>query len=393
MVHQWRRTRVRGTQLCSGESAIPPCSLHRPVLSCGREPPARATGPGAVRRFGVRQRMAFHPAHVLAAVLVALAASPAAAQTAIKFTLDGPVEGPEALVLLPQDKGYFKAEGLDVTIDEAVSPLDPINRLASGGYEIGFADLNVLIRYRDQHPSAPVKPIFVVYNKPSYSIVARRSRGITQPKDLENKKVGAPTAGSTYAAWPLFAKLNDIDPSKVIIENIAIPVRAPMLAAGQIDAALGASFRIYVDLKDRGVPVDDIVLMPMADYGLKLYGNTIIINPRFAADKPEAVRAFLHAFLKGLKDVVRRPVDAVDAVVRRDETLKKEVELERLRMAIRDNIVTPEVKADGFGAVDLARLAESIDQIGLVYTFKAKPKADDIFDASFLPPADERRVH
>src|SRR5262249_33354348 len=85
-------------------------------------------------------------------------------------------------------------------------------------------------------------------------------------------------------------------------------------------------------------------LMPMADYGLKLYGNAIIINPKFAAEKPEAVRAFLHAFLKGLKDIVRRPVDAVDAVVRRDEALKKEVELERLRMAIRDNIVTPEVK-------------------------------------------------
>jgi len=162
---------------------------------------------------------------------------------------------------------------------------------------------------------------------------------------------------------------------------------------GQIDAALGYSFRLYVDLKDRGVPVDDIVLMPMADYGLKLYGNAIIINPKFAADKPEAVRAFLHAFLRGLKDIVRRPADAVDAVVRRDETLKKEVELERLRMAIRDNIVTPEVKADGLGAVDFARLGESIDQIGLVYTFKAKPKAQDIFDASFLPPADERRVH
>jgi NitT/TauT family transport system substrate-binding protein len=62
-------------------------------------------------------------------------------------------------------------------------------------------------------------------------------------------------------------------------------------------------------------------------------------------------------------------------------------------MAIRDNIVTPEVKADGYGAVDFARLGESIDQIGLVYTFKAKPKAADIFDASFLPPADERKVH
>ena len=70
-----------------------------------------------------------------------------------------------------------------------------------------------------------------------------------------------------------------------------------MLAAGQIDAALGSSFRLYVDLKDRGVPLDDIVLMPMADYELKLYGNAIIVNTKFAAEKQEAVRAFLHAFI------------------------------------------------------------------------------------------------
>ena len=333
------------------------------------------------------------PAHLFAAAITLTAAWPAAGQTSIKFSLDGRLEGLAATFFLPQDKGYFKTEGLDVTLDEAATVLEPITRVASGAYDMGLADINTLIKYRDQHPSPPVRAVFMVYNKPPFAIVARRSRGITEPKQLENKKLGAPPTGITFDEWPLFAKLNNIDMSKVTIETIAIPVRAPMLAAGQIDAALGYSFRLYVDLKDRGVPVDDIVLMPMADYGLKLYGNTIIINPRFAADKPEAVRAFLHAFLKGLKDVVRRPVDAVDAVVRRDETLKKEVELERLRMAIRDNIVTPEVKADGYGAVDFARLAESIDQIGLVYTFKAKPKADDIFDASFLPPADERRAH
>ncbi|TMK04284.1 MAG: ABC transporter substrate-binding protein, partial [Alphaproteobacteria bacterium] len=177
------------------------------------------------------------------------------------------------------------------------------------------------------------------------------------------------------------------------IETIGIPVRAPMLAAGQIDAALGYSFRLYVDLKDRGVPADDIVLMPMADYGLKLYGNAIITNPKFAADNPDAIRAFLHAFLQGLKEIVRRPAEAVESVVRRDDTVKRDIELERLRMAIRDNIVTPEVRADGYGAVDFLRLTESIDQIGLVYPFKTKPTAEDIFEPSFLPPAAERRVH
>jgi NitT/TauT family transport system substrate-binding protein len=333
------------------------------------------------------------PAHLLATALAALVALPAAAQTGIKFTLDGPIEGPEALFLLPQDKGYFKTEGLDVVVDDAVSPLDPINRVASGGYELGFADLNALIRYRDQHPSAPIKAIFIVYNKPAYAVVARKSRGITEPKQIENKKLGAPAAGSTFAQWPLFAKLNNIDISKVTIENIAIAVRAPMLAAGQIDAALGASFRLYVDLKERGVPIDDIVLMPMANYGMKLYGNAIVVNSKFSAEKPETVRAFLHAFTKSLKETIKRPVEAVESILKRDDAARKEVELERLRLAIRENILTPEVRADGLGAIELARLEQSMVQIALVYTFRAKPKPEDIFDASFLPPPSERKVN
>ena len=331
-------------------------------------------------------------AALLAALIALTAVRPAVAQTSIKFSLDGRLEGLAATFFLPQDRGYFKSEGLDVTVDEAATALEPITRVASGAYEMALADINTLIRYRDQHPSSPLKAVFMLYNKPPFAIVARRSRGITDPKQLEGKKLGTPPVGMTFE-WPLFAKLNNVDAAKVTIETIGFPVRAPMLAAGQIDAALGYSFRLYVDLKDRGVPVDDIVLMPMADYGLKLYGNAIIVNPKFAAEKPEAVRGFLHAFLQGLKEIVHRPAEAVDTIMRRDDSVKRDVELERLRMAIRDNIVTPEVRANGFGAVDLARLAESIDQIGLVYTFKAKPKAEDIFDASFLPPASERKVH
>jgi NitT/TauT family transport system substrate-binding protein len=332
-------------------------------------------------------------AYLVAAASTLVLASPAAAQAPIKFSLDSRIEGPDALILLPLDRGYFKNRGLDVSVDDAASPLDPITRVATGGYDLAFADINALIRYRDQHPSPPVKAVFMVYNKPPYAIVTRKSRGITEPKQLEGKKLGAPPTGSTFAQWPLFAKLNGIDVAKVTIENIGIPVRAPMLAAGQIDAALGYSYRLYVDLKDRGVPVDDIVLMPMANYGLKLYGNAIIVNPKFAAEKPEAVKGFLHAFLQGLKETIRHPAETVESIAKRDDAAKREVELERLRMAIRDNIVTPEVRANGLGGVETTRLEESIDQIGLVHTFKAKPKPDDIFDASFLPPESERRLN
>jgi NitT/TauT family transport system substrate-binding protein len=280
-----------------------------------------------------------------------------------------------------------------VAIDEGSAAVEPITRVASGSYEMGFADINVFIRYRDQNPSAPVKAVFMVYNKPPYAIVGRKSRGISDPKSLEGHKLGAPTAGSTYAQWPLFAKLNEIDVSKVLVEKIGIPVRVPMLAAGQLDATLGYSFRVYVDLKDRGVPVDDVVLMPMANYGLKLYGSAVIVNTKFAADKPDAVKAFLQASLKGLKETIRSPGAAVDSVLKREDAAKREVELERLRMVIRENIVTPEVRANGFGAIDPVRLDEAITQLALASPFKAKPKAADVFDAAFLPPAEDRRTN
>jgi len=335
-------------------------------------------------------------ASLIAATTVAamLLSGTAMAQTAIKFSLDFKFEGPSAPFLVAIDKGYFKAEGLDVTIDSAAGSLEPINRVASGTYDMGFGDINSLIKFRDANPNNPIKAVFMVYNKPAFSVVSRKSRGVTKPKDLEGKTLGAPAADGAYAQWKIFVQANGIDAAKVKIENVGFPVREPMLQNGQVDAITGFSFSSFINLKSMGVPIDDIVVMLMADHGVNLYGNTIIVNPKFAADKPDAVKGFLRAFLKGLKDTVKDPSTATDSVIKRNDIAKKPVELERLRMALKDNILTTEVKANGYGAVDNARLEKAIDQIALTYEFKnAKPKAADAFDASFLPAAADRKAN
>ena len=239
-----------------------------------------------MRRFGITRIAGF-----VAAIGLVLSAMPASAQTSIKFTLDWKFEGPAAPFVVALDKGYFKAEGLDVTIDTAGGSLEPLNRMASGTYDMGFGDINSLIKFRDANPGTPIKAVFMVYNKPPFSIVGRKSRGVVMPKDLEGKKLGAPAADGAFAQWKIFAQANDIDASKVTIENVGFPVREPMLAAGQVDAITGFSFSSYINLKDRGVPVDDITVILMADHGVNLYGNAIIVNPKFAAEKPEAVEA------------------------------------------------------------------------------------------------------
>ncbi|MGE5772069.1 MAG: ABC transporter substrate-binding protein [Hyphomicrobiales bacterium] len=329
---------------------------------------------------------------ILGLLAAALVKGSAAAQTSVKFTLDWKFEGPAAPFLVAVDRGYFTAEKLDVTIEPGNGSLEPINRVASGAYDIGFGDINTLIKFRDRKRGAPLKAVFMVYNKPPSAIVARKSRGITTPKDLEGKKLGAPAGDAAFAEWPIFVKTTGIDARKVTIVTIGFTVREPILAGGQVDAITGFSFSSYFTLKDSGVPLDDIVVMLMGDYGLKLYSNAIIVNAKFAAENPEAVRGFLRAFLKGLKDTVASPTRAIESVLRRNEVAKKEVELERLRMAIRDNILTPEVQTNGYGGVDVTRFEQAIDQIGLAHKFKAKPTVADVFDPSFLPPAGERRV-
>jgi NitT/TauT family transport system substrate-binding protein len=372
-----------------------PLALQRGMVFANHNPVLRAVTPFS-RPRKIRETIMTSPKYLAGAFVALVAAAmvtPAGAQQAVKFTLDWKFEGPAAPFVVAIDKGYYKAEGLDVTIDTAGGSLEPLNRIASGTYDIGFGDINSLIKFRDANPGVPIKAIYMVYNKPPFSIVGRKSRGVVKPKDLEGRKLGAPAPDGAYAQWPIFVKANNIDASKVTIENVGFPVREPMLAAGQVDAITGFSFSSYINLKDRGVAADDITVLLMADYGVNLYGNTIIVNPKFAAEKPEVVKAFLRAFTKGMQETVKNPSTSVDSVIKRNDVAKKEVELERLNMAIKDNIMTDEVKKNGFGAVDPGRLDASIDQIALTFTFKAKPKGSDIFDDSFLPAADARKAN
>lgn len=323
----------------------------------------------------------------------ALASAATAAETNLRFTLGRKIEGPAAPFLLPLDKGYYKAAGLNVTVEPAGDTRDPVTRVASGDYDMGFADINTLIKFRDANPKDAVKAVFMVYNRPAYAVIGRKSRGINAPKDLEGHRLGAPVDGSAFAQWPIFVKANGIDATKVKIENIGPQVRDPMLAAGQVDAITGLSFSSFLDLKDKGVPVDDITLLLMADYGVTLYGDAIIVNSKFAAEHPQAVRGFLRAFLRGLKMTVAAPDSALKYALDRSNTPRKNLELERLKLVIRENILTPEVKANGYGGIDEARFSAAVDQLALAYKFKAgKPKPDEIFDASFLPPEAERKA-
>jgi NitT/TauT family transport system substrate-binding protein len=328
----------------------------------------------------------------LLAIMLVSGAALAQKQTPVRFALDWRFEGPAAPYFVAIDKGYYKAEGLDVSIDPGAGSVEGINRVASGAYEVGFADINSLVKYRDNTRNLPVKAVMMVYDTPAFSIVTLKKTGIARPKDLEGKVLGAPAADGAYAQWPIFVQANKIDAGKVKVENIGFPVREPMLAQGKVDAIAGFWFSSYMNLKANGVPGDDIVVLLMRDHGVDLYGNVIIANPDFMRGSPKAVAGFVKATIRGIQDTIRNPDEAIDSLMKRNPIAKRDVELERLKLSLQRNFVTPDVQKNGLGAVDMKRLERSIDQIGLTFQYTSKPKAADVFTAQYLPPREQRLV-
>jgi NitT/TauT family transport system substrate-binding protein len=314
------------------------------------------------------------------------------APTEIKFSLDRPIDAAVAPVVLASTRGLFSAEGLNVTTMAATDTADAIARVAVGTSELALADLNALIRFRDQPDVRPIKAVFVLFDKTAYAFIARKSRGITTLADIEGKTVGVTDGDLSIRLWPALARRNGLKLKAVKLQQIGPAVREPMLSAGQLDAISGLSYLSAIDLRNRGIPADDIAVLRFSDYGCAAYGKALIVNPEFAADKPEAVKAFVRAVIAGLRLTIREPAQAVDDVLGQMASGSRAVELERLHAVLSDNILTSEVRHRGIGGIDPVRFETLLDQIAENFKFRNRPAATDIFDNSFLPPASDRKI-
>ncbi len=307
------------------------------------------------------------------------------AETKIPFALDWKFEGPSAPYFYSIDKGYFKAEGLDVEISPGKGSLDAIPKVATGAFPLGFADINSLIKFLDKNPGAPVIAVMMVYDKPPFAIAGRKSLGVIEPKDLEGRVLGAPPPDGAWAQFPPFATANDIDMSKITVEPVGFPTREPMLAEKKVDAITGFSFSMFLNLVRLGVPEEDISIILMANHGLELYGNAVIVNTDFATKNPEVVTGFLRAVAKGWKEAIDNPEKAVQSMISRNPAADLALETRRLKLAIDGNVLTSYTRKNGMGNVENSRMAKAIDQLAQNYEFENKPDFSSYFTDRYLP--------
>ena len=198
----------------------------------------------------------------VAAVALATLGTAQAQNKPVKFQLDWRFEGPSALFLQSASKGYYKDAGLDVTIDAGNGSGATVNRVASGTYDMGFADMAALMEFHANNPDAANKPVAVmmVYNNSPAAVLALKKSGIAKPADLIGKKLGAPVFDPGRNAFPIFEKANNV--TNVAWTSMDPPLRETMLMRGDVDAITGFSFTSILNLEARGAKTEEIVVMP-----------------------------------------------------------------------------------------------------------------------------------
>jgi NitT/TauT family transport system substrate-binding protein len=312
------------------------------------------------------------------------------APTKLKFVLNWKYQGPQGIFFLAEDRGYFKAEGIDIAIDQGNGSSAPIALVANGTYDVGFGDVNALIELAGRKPEDAPIAVYVIYNQPPFTIAVKSDSPIQAPKDFEGRTLGGAANDGALKLFPALCKIGKIDCTKVKITNMQPNLREQMLMQGQVDGVFGYVNTIRFSAKLMGVEEKQIRYINYGNYGMDLYSNGIIVSKKLVKEKPEVVQALLRAINKGIVDTLKDPDASVASVAKREPLIKTLVERERLDATLREEMNHPEIARIGLGDVDIARLKRSIDILVDANELPRTPAVEEIFTPALLPPLADR---
>ncbi len=314
---------------------------------------------------------------VVSAGIVAFAISGAQAQEMKKvvFSTDWGYNGRHAYYFTALEKGYYKAEGLDVQILGGRGSGTVIKEVAAGTIKIGFADAGTLALAR-ANENVPVKMVAVVYADSPHALIVLEESGIKGPKDLEGKTLSDAAGSSNYKLYPAYARAGGADPNKakwVFSESTAL---VGLLLSGKVDGI--GQFTVGAPLlAKRAAPKKIRVLHYKSAPGFEIYSNGIIVREDVLKSELEMVRKFVRASMRGLRDALKDPAETGRIMAKHHRQVEPDITEGEIKM-VGEIAVNDLTKKHGLGYIDEAKMQKTIDLVGTVFELKRPIKAAEV---------------
>lgn len=317
------------------------------------------------------------------AILLVTGTGSAAAQERITFALDWIVNGGHAGYFAALNKGYFREAGLDVTIVRGQGSGDTVKRVASGGADFGQADAGTVIASIG-NSDVPLKIIAIVYGNASIGLIYSAESGIKGPKDLEGRKIAKTAGSASMTLFPAFLAVNKVDRAKLNEVTVDGASFLPLLLSRQVDAVVDQKTNLPRYAKPAAQQGITVLPMSYADYGLAVYGNVLMTTHKMIAEKPQVVRGFVRAAMRGLADAFAAPDEAIATLRKTNPEVAADIGKEQL-MGIAEFVLVDDVKKKGYGYIDPVKIDRTRSLIAEALKLKRAVTTDEVHTAQFLP--------
>ena len=310
----------------------------------------------------------------------------------LRMQLNTFYSGPQAWFFLAEERGYLRDEGLEIEFTEGDTAANTIPKMAAGGFDVGYGDINALIAHAASGLQNTPLAVFASFNASPYTVAVPASSTIRTPQDLAGKLLAAHPQDAALLLFPEFCAKTGLDINAVRTVTDAAPhsVMLPQLLEGQWDGMFGFVNTLIAASIDAGLDPKALRFIEYHDHIPELYGMALMVTRELAATEPDTVRKLLRAFNKGLVDTIADPWAAIDALAKRSPNINRESNHRRLLGTLQLEMGRAEGGVLGIGDVDDARFARGIELLVTTKKLARHPTAGELFNRQFLPPLAER---
>jgi len=325
-------------------------------------------------------------------IVLALAPQPAVAQQKdVRVMLDFIIQGTHSPFFVAREKGYYKAEGLNVAVDAGKGGTNTAVSVASNVYQFGYVDLVTMVNFNVQNPANPLLAVYMAFDETPLAVVTLKSKGIKTPRDLHGRKIAGGPGTAVHDTMSILLKAAKAEDVKIDWVSVSIQLWAAMLAKGEVDGIGGFTNSQIPAAMAVGFKREDIYALKYSDYGTGLYGLALVTTKKYADDNPEIVRGMVRALNRGTVDTIRDPAAALAIMKAGDPMMRNDLEQVRLEVAL-GHTYTEHTKKNGLSSVDPARVQQNIAAVVDAYKLSKAPKVEDVWTDKFLPPLADRMV-